>query len=156
MESTEAALENPSSVISIPGWGYITVDQLDSSFEDDENDIVDPVFPSTLCGETFALSCSLKNHERLSNGNKRQRRDHSPQPGPAGLQSGGGASSKRQRRDPTPQPDSSTLQSDADGPRKQRRDSPPQAGHPIFSLLQVIQSEDPETKYFPVPPFLKI
>ncbi|GBL72530.1 hypothetical protein AVEN_242815-1 [Araneus ventricosus] len=80
MESTEAALENLSSIITIPGWGFITVDQLDSPFEDDENDTVDPVFPCTLCGETFALPSSLKNHERLRHGNKRQRRDPSQQP----------------------------------------------------------------------------
>ncbi|GBO23025.1 hypothetical protein AVEN_255428-1 [Araneus ventricosus] len=80
MESTEAALENLSSIITIPGWGFITVEQLDSPFEDDENDTVDPVFPCTLCGETFALPSSLKNHERLRHGNKRQRRDPSQQP----------------------------------------------------------------------------
>lgn len=149
MESTEAALENLSSIITIPGWGFITVDQLDSPFEDDENDTVDPVFPCTLCGETFALPSSLKNHERLRHGNKRQRRDPSQQPGPYSLQSGGGAARKRQRRDPTSQPGPSTLQSDADGPRKQRRDSSPQAGP---SNLQSAAS-DPirrsENKIFP-------
>ncbi|GBN96106.1 hypothetical protein AVEN_52549-1, partial [Araneus ventricosus] len=75
MESTEAALENPSTIITIPGYDYITVDQLDSPFEDDENDTANPVFPCTLCGEQFALPSSLKNHERLRHGNKRQRRD---------------------------------------------------------------------------------
>ncbi|GBM02654.1 hypothetical protein AVEN_258954-1 [Araneus ventricosus] len=85
MESTEAALENPSSIIAIPGCGYITVDQLDLPFEDHENDAVDPVFSCTLCGETFALPSSLKNHERLRHGNKRQRRDPSPQPVISGL-----------------------------------------------------------------------
>ncbi|GBN60717.1 hypothetical protein AVEN_48476-1 [Araneus ventricosus] len=95
MESTEALLENLSSIITIPGWGFITVDQLDSPFEDDENDTVDPVFPCTLCGETFALPSSLKNHERLRHGNKRQRRDPSQQPGPSSFQSGGGAARKR-------------------------------------------------------------
>ncbi|GBM91882.1 hypothetical protein AVEN_36267-1 [Araneus ventricosus] len=104
MQSTEAALENPSSIITIPCWGYITVDQLDSPFEDDENDTVDPVFPCTLCGKTIALPSSLKSHERLRHGNKRQ------------------------RRDPTPRPRPSTLQSEAYGPRKQRRDSSPQVG----------------------------
>ncbi|GBN45141.1 hypothetical protein AVEN_14159-1 [Araneus ventricosus] len=79
MESTEAALENPSSIITILGWGFITVDQLESPFNDDENDAVNPVFPCTLCGKTFALPSSLKNHERLRHGNKRQRRDSTPQ-----------------------------------------------------------------------------
>ncbi|GBL89285.1 hypothetical protein AVEN_145511-1 [Araneus ventricosus] len=99
MESTEAALENPSSIITIPGRGYITVDQLDSPFEDDDNETVDPVFPCTLCGETFAPPSSLKNHVRLRHGNKRQRCDPSQQPGPYSLQSGGGAARKMQRRD---------------------------------------------------------
>ncbi|GBL99934.1 DNA oxidative demethylase ALKBH2 [Araneus ventricosus] len=148
-ESTEAALENPASIITIPGWGYITVDQLDLPFEDDEYDKIDPIFPCTLCGETFALPSSLKSHERLRHGNKRQRRDPSMQPSLSGLQSGGGAARKRQRRDPMPQPGLSTLQSDADGPRKQRRDSSPQTGP---SNLQSAAS-DPirrsENKIFP-------
>ncbi|GBO05180.1 DNA oxidative demethylase ALKBH2 [Araneus ventricosus] len=128
MESTEAAFENLSSIITIPGWGFITVDQLESQFEDDENDTVDPVILCKLCGETFALPSNLKNHERLRHGNKRQRRDPSQQPGPYSLQSGGGAARKGQRRDPTLQPGPSTLQSDANGPRKQKRDSTSQAG----------------------------
>ncbi|GBM16993.1 hypothetical protein AVEN_133272-1 [Araneus ventricosus] len=81
MESTEAALENLLSIFTIPGWGFITVNQLDSPFENDVNDTVDPVFPCTLCGETFALPSSMKNHERLRHGNIRQRRDPSQQPG---------------------------------------------------------------------------
>ncbi|GBM39842.1 hypothetical protein AVEN_45798-1 [Araneus ventricosus] len=109
MESTEAALEIISSIITIPGWGFITADQLDSPFEDDENATVDPVFPCTLCGETFALPSSLKNHERPRHENKRRRRDPSQQPGPYNLQSGGGAARKRQRSDPTSQPCPSTL-----------------------------------------------
>ncbi|GBM67539.1 Retrovirus-related Pol polyprotein from transposon 297 [Araneus ventricosus] len=79
-----------------------SVEELDSLFEDDENDAVDPVFPCTLYGETFALPSSLKNHKRLRHGNKRQRCDPSPQPGPYSLQSGSGATRKRQRRDATP------------------------------------------------------
>ncbi|GBO12635.1 hypothetical protein AVEN_197939-1 [Araneus ventricosus] len=105
--------------------GFITVDELDSLFEDDENDTVDPVFPCTLCGETVALPSSLKNHERLRHGNKRQRRDPSQQPGPYSLQSGGGAARKRiQRRNRVPRLYNQML----NGPRKQRRDSSPHAG----------------------------
>ncbi|GBN71052.1 hypothetical protein AVEN_232186-1, partial [Araneus ventricosus] len=61
---------------------------------------------------------SLKKHERLRHGNKRQRRDPSPQPGPSGLQPGADTK-KRQRRDPSSQPGPSTLQSD--GPQRRRR-----------------------------------
>ncbi|GBM30795.1 hypothetical protein AVEN_52591-1 [Araneus ventricosus] len=131
-----------------------TILNLDSPFEDDENDTVDPVFPCTLCGETFVLPSNLKNHERLRHGNKRQRRDPPQQPGPYSLHSGGGAARKRQRRDPTSQPGPSTLQSDANGRRKQKRDSTSQAGP--SNLQQVIQFKDPKTKSFPVPPFLRI
>ncbi|GBN72660.1 hypothetical protein AVEN_170587-1, partial [Araneus ventricosus] len=149
MESTEAALENLSSIITIPGWGFITVDQLDSPFEDDENDTVDPVFPCTLCGETFALPSNLKNHERLRHGNKRQRRVKPQQPGPYSLQSGGGAARKRQRRDPTSQPGPSTLQSDANGPRKQKRDSTSQAGPSNLQSAASDPIQRSENKIFP-------
>ncbi|GBM64695.1 DNA oxidative demethylase ALKBH2 [Araneus ventricosus] len=155
MESTEAALENLSSIITIPGWSFITVHQLDSPFEDDGNDTVDTVFPCTLRGKTFALPSNLKNHERLRHGNKRQRRDPSQQPGPYSLQSGDGAARKSQRRDPTSQPGPSTLQSDANGPRKQKCDSTSQAGP---SNLQSAAS-DPirrsENKIFPGTTFFK-
>ncbi|GBM19924.1 hypothetical protein AVEN_29598-1, partial [Araneus ventricosus] len=126
-----------------------TVDQLDLPFEDEENDTVDPVFPCTLCFETFSLPSSLKNHERLRHGNKRQRRDPSPQPVTSGLQSGGGAARKRQRCDPTPQPGPSTLQSDADGPRKQRRDSSPQAGPFNLQSASSAPIRRSENKIFP-------
>ncbi|GBO20579.1 hypothetical protein AVEN_111494-1 [Araneus ventricosus] len=116
---------------------------------DNENDSVDPVFPCTLCGETFTLPSSLKNNDRLRHGKKRQRRDPPPQPVNSGLQSGSGVARKRQRCAPTPQPGPSTLQSDADGPRKQRCDSSPQAGP--FNLLSA--ASDPirrsENKVFP-------
>ncbi|GBO14882.1 hypothetical protein AVEN_203347-1 [Araneus ventricosus] len=99
------------------------------------------------------INYSLKNQERLRHGNKRQRRDRSPQPVISGLQSGCGAASKRQRCDPMPQP----------VPRLYNQMLMVQESRdvihlhklvpPIFSLLQVIQFEDPETKSFPVPPF---
>ncbi|GBM44867.1 hypothetical protein AVEN_157095-1 [Araneus ventricosus] len=60
-----------------------------------------------------------KKHERLSHGNKRQRRGPSPQPGPSGLQPGADTR-KRQRHDPSSQPGPSTLHSDGDGPQRRR------------------------------------
>ncbi|GBM93214.1 hypothetical protein AVEN_143157-1 [Araneus ventricosus] len=42
-------------------------------------------------------------------------------PGPSGLQSGGGVARKRQKRDQSPQPGPSTLQSDVDSPRRRFR-----------------------------------
>ncbi|GBN18766.1 hypothetical protein AVEN_39697-1 [Araneus ventricosus] len=57
---------------------------------------------------------------RLRHGNKRQRRDPSPQPGPSGLQPGADTR-KRKRRDPSSQPGSSTPQSDGGGPQRRRR-----------------------------------
>ncbi|GBM92007.1 hypothetical protein AVEN_63852-1 [Araneus ventricosus] len=62
----------------------------------------------------------LKKHERLRHGNKRHRRDPSPQPGPSGLQPVAGTR-KRQRCDPSSQPGSSTLQSDGGGAQRRRR-----------------------------------
>ncbi|GBM76257.1 hypothetical protein AVEN_105436-1 [Araneus ventricosus] len=144
-----------SSIITIPGWFFTTADQLDSPFEDDENDTVNPVFPCTLCGETFVQPSSLKNHENLRHGNKRQRCDPSQQPGPYSLQSGRDAGRKRQRRDPTSQPGPSTMHSDADGPRKQRRDSSPQAGPSNLQSAASDPSRRSENKIFPVPPFLR-
>ncbi|GBN74937.1 hypothetical protein AVEN_265797-1 [Araneus ventricosus] len=68
MESTQATLQNstlPSQVLTIPGWGYITADKLDSSFENDDNQL----YSCTLCDETFNLASSLKKQERLRHGN---------------------------------------------------------------------------------------
>ncbi|GBM22583.1 hypothetical protein AVEN_184005-1 [Araneus ventricosus] len=67
MESTEGALQNYSlslQVLITPGRGYITVDQLDSPFEDDDNQL----YSRTLCCKTFTLPSSLRKHERLRHG----------------------------------------------------------------------------------------
>ncbi|GBO24792.1 hypothetical protein AVEN_54540-1 [Araneus ventricosus] len=114
MDSTNTPLQNPSSAAGFPGWGSISTDQLDSP---SENVTTDPVFSCPSCSDTFTLRSSLKKHERLKHGNKRQRRDPSPQPGPSDLQPGADTR-KRQRRDPSSQPGSSTLQSD--GPQRRR------------------------------------
>ncbi|GBM75530.1 hypothetical protein AVEN_180642-1 [Araneus ventricosus] len=139
MESTVAALENSSSIITIPGWGYITVEQMDSPFEDDENDAVDPVFPCTLCGETFALPSSLKNHERLRHGNKRQSRYPSQQPGPYRLQQAvvlqGKGKEVIQRRNRVPRLYNQMLMVQESRDVIHLHKLVP----PIFSLLQVIQ-----------------
>ncbi|GBO42776.1 hypothetical protein AVEN_26958-1 [Araneus ventricosus] len=80
-----------------------------------------------LCGETFPLPSSLKNHVRLRKEiNDRgviHLRNQSP---PSSIRRC--CSKEKQRLDPTPQRGPSILQSDPDGPRKQRRDSSPQAG----------------------------
>ncbi|GBM28881.1 hypothetical protein AVEN_43591-1 [Araneus ventricosus] len=68
MASTEATLQNsslPLQVLTIPDWGYITVDQLDSPSEDDDNKL----YSCMLCDETFTLPSSLKKHERLRHEN---------------------------------------------------------------------------------------
>ncbi|GBN26012.1 hypothetical protein AVEN_141625-1 [Araneus ventricosus] len=68
MESTEINLQNAtllSQVLTIPGYDYLTVDQLDSTFEYDANQLNS----WTLCDETFTLPCSLKCHARLRYGN---------------------------------------------------------------------------------------
>ncbi|GBM70239.1 hypothetical protein AVEN_154742-1 [Araneus ventricosus] len=147
MESTEAALENLSSIIIVPGWGFITVDQLDSPFEDDENDTVDPVFPCTLCGETFALPSNLKNHERLRHGNKRQRRDPSQQPGPTDFNQAvvlqGKDKGVIQLRNRVPRLYNQMLMVQ----NSRNVIQPHKLVPPIFSLQQVIQFEDPEKKY---------
>ncbi|GBO20581.1 hypothetical protein AVEN_111496-1 [Araneus ventricosus] len=155
MESTEAALENPSSIITIPGWGFITVDQLDSPFEDDENDTVDLVFPCTLRGETFALPSSLKDHERLRHGNKRQRRDTPPLQSPRVFNQAvvlqGKGKDVIQRRNRVLRLYNQMLMAQESRDVIHLHKPVPS----IFSLLQVIQFEDPETKSFPVPPFLR-
>lgn len=118
MESTETTLSNsalPSQVLTIPGWGSITVDQLDSPFEDDDIQL----YSCTLCDETFSLPSSLKKHERLRHRNKRQRRNSSPQSGPSGLQLTAGTR-KRQRRDSSLQAAPSNLQLSVNDTRKHR------------------------------------
>ncbi|GBN47120.1 hypothetical protein AVEN_69320-1, partial [Araneus ventricosus] len=104
---------------------------------------------------TFALPSSLKNHERLRLGNKRQRRDPSQQPGPYSLQSGGVLQGKDKgvirRRNRVPRLYNQMLMVQESRNAIQLHKLVP----PIFSLLQVIQYEDPKTKSFPVPPFLK-
>ncbi|GBN82319.1 hypothetical protein AVEN_36122-1 [Araneus ventricosus] len=153
MESTEAALENLSSIITIPGWGFITVDQLDSPFEDDENDTVDPVFLCTLCGEMFALPSSLKNHERLEIND----RDaiHLSNQAPTAfnqavvLQGKGKGVIQRRNRVPRLYNQMLMVQESRDVIHLQK------LVPPIFSLLQVIQFEEPKTKSFPVLAFLR-
>ncbi|GBN97728.1 hypothetical protein AVEN_2100-1 [Araneus ventricosus] len=122
---------------------------------DDENDAVDSVFPCTSCGETFALPSRLKNHERLRHGNKRQRGDPSTQPVSSVfnqavlLQGKGRDMIQRHNRVPRLYNQMLMVQDSRDVIHLHK------LVPPIFSLLQVIQSEDPKTKYFPVPPFLR-
>ncbi|GBM53748.1 hypothetical protein AVEN_145323-1 [Araneus ventricosus] len=131
MESSEGALQNYallSQVLIIPGWGYITVDQLDSPFEDHDNQL----YSCTLCNETFALPISLKKHQRLRHGNinhssfkcKRTFKNFNSLKHHIVVHNDdndGNSRNKRQRRSSSPQPGPSGLQSGGDGKRRRSR-----------------------------------
>ncbi|GBN42475.1 hypothetical protein AVEN_32438-1 [Araneus ventricosus] len=135
MQSTDATLQNctlPSQVLTIPSWGYITVDQLDSPSQDDDNQL----YSSTLCDETFTLPSSLKKHGRLRHGNnhhscfkcKRTFKNID------GLNrhivmhnddNDGNSRNKRRRRSSSPQADPSNLQSGGGARKRKRHDLSP-------------------------------
>ena len=69
MDSAEGILEEQSQVFTIPGWGDITAEQLDSPFEDDECVPENILFSCDLCNKTFTHLLSLKKHLRITHGN---------------------------------------------------------------------------------------
>ncbi|GBN67380.1 hypothetical protein AVEN_149573-1 [Araneus ventricosus] len=118
-----------SEILTAAGWGDLTVDQLDSSFEEDDDD---QLYSCLLCSDTFTLPSSLKKHERLRHGNnrhgcfqckksfknidglKRHFALHADEDDE-------NRKTKRPRRSSSPQPGPSGLQSGAGGPIRRSR-----------------------------------
>ncbi|GBM60376.1 hypothetical protein AVEN_156938-1 [Araneus ventricosus] len=132
----------PSQVLTILGGGYITVDQLDSPLEDDD----DQLYSCRLCGETFTLSSSLKKYERLRHGNN----NHSCFKCKRTFKNIDGlkchivahnddndcnSRNKRQTRYSSPQASPSGLQSGGDGPIRR-----PKAALNTFGVVKIFPS----------------